>query len=40
MAINLTFVDEEKTLVDKEIEGFLQKITTNLEKEIGAALRK
>jgi phenylalanyl-tRNA synthetase beta chain len=40
MAINLTFEDEEKTLVDKEIEGFLQKITTNLEKEIGAALRK
>jgi phenylalanyl-tRNA synthetase beta chain len=39
MAINLTFIDEEKTLTDKEIEGFVQKIVTNLEKEIGASLR-
>ncbi len=40
MAINLTFVDEEKTLVDKEVEGFMQKITANLVKEVAAELRK
>jgi phenylalanyl-tRNA synthetase beta chain len=38
-AINLTFVDEEKTLTDKETEGFVQKIISNLEKEISATLR-
>jgi phenylalanyl-tRNA synthetase beta chain len=39
MAINLMFVDDEKTLTDKEIDGFIQKIKGNLEKEIGAVLR-
>jgi phenylalanyl-tRNA synthetase beta chain len=40
LAINLTFVDEEKTLTDKEIEGFITKIVTSIEKETGAELRK
>jgi phenylalanyl-tRNA synthetase beta chain len=39
MAINITFVDAEKTLTDKEVEGFMQKIKYNLEKETGAVLR-
>ncbi len=40
VAINVNFVDAEKTLTDKEIDGFMQKIITNLEKELGAELRK
>jgi phenylalanyl-tRNA synthetase beta chain len=40
LAINLTFVDEEKTLTDKEIEGFMSKIVASIEKETGAELRK
>ncbi len=40
LAINLTFVDEEKTLTDKEIEGFMNKIVASIEKETGAELRK
>jgi phenylalanyl-tRNA synthetase beta chain len=40
MAINFTFLDEEKTLTDKEIEGWMNKIMTTLEKELGAEIRK
>ncbi len=39
LSINLTFVDEEKTLEDKEIDSFTQKIIANLQKETGATLR-
>ena len=40
MAINLTFLDEEKTLTDKEIDDWMHKIITSLEKELGAEIRK
>ena len=40
MAINLTFIDEEKTLTDKEIDGWIGKIISTLEKELGAEIRK
>lgn len=40
MAINLTFLDEEKTLTDKEIDGWMQKIMTSFEIELGAEVRK
>jgi phenylalanyl-tRNA synthetase beta chain len=40
VAVNFTFLDEEKTLTDKEIDGWMQKIMQNLEKEIGAEIRK
>ncbi len=40
IAINISFVDAEKTLIDKEIDGFMQKIKTNLEKEVAAEWRK
>jgi phenylalanyl-tRNA synthetase beta chain len=30
----------ERTLTDKEIEGWMNKILTNLEKELGVNLRK
>ena len=40
MAINFTFLDEEKTLTDKEIEEWMNKIMTTLEKELGAEIRK
>jgi phenylalanyl-tRNA synthetase beta chain len=40
MAVNFTFLDEEKTLTDKEIDTWMQKIMQSLEKEIGAEIRK
>ena len=40
MAINFTFLDEEKTLTDKEIDGWMNRIMTTLEKELGAEVRR
>lgn len=40
VAINFTFLDEEKTLTDKEIDGWMTKIMTTLEKELAAEIRK
>lgn len=40
LAINFTFLDEEKTLTDKEIDSWMQKIMATLEKETGAEIRK
>lgn len=40
MAVNFTFLDEEKTLTDKEIDGWMNKIMTALEKNLGAQIRK
>lgn len=40
MAINFTFLDEEKTLTDKEIDSWMSRIMTTLEKELNAEIRK
>ena len=40
VAINFTFLDEEKTLTDKEIDGWMSKIMTTLEKDLQAEIRK
>lgn len=40
LAVNFTFLDEEKTLTDKEIDGWMQKIMSSLEREAGAEIRK
>ena len=40
LAVNFTFLDEEKTLTDKEIDGWMTKIMTTLEKELNAEIRK
>lgn len=40
MAINFTFLDEEKTLTDKEIDGWMNNIMSTLEKDLGAEIRK
>ena len=40
MAINFTFIDEEKTLTDKEIESFTNKLVKSFEEELGAEIRK
>jgi phenylalanyl-tRNA synthetase beta chain len=40
MAINFTFLDEEKTLTDKEIDSWMGKIMITLEKELNAEIRK
>jgi phenylalanyl-tRNA synthetase beta chain len=40
VAVNFTFLDEEKTLTDKEIDGWMSKIMTTLEKDLSAEIRK
>ncbi len=40
IAVTFTFRDEEKTLTDKEVDGWLQKIQVQLEKNLGAEIRK
>ncbi len=40
MAINFTFLDEEKTLVDKEVDAMINKLIHNFEAELGAEIRK
>lgn len=40
MAISFTFVDEEKTLTDKETDAMMAKLIQGLEKELGAEIRK
>jgi len=40
MAISFTFLDKEKTLTDKEIDGMMSKIMTTMEKELRAEIRK
>lgn len=39
-AVSFTFLDEEKTLTDKEIDGMMNKIMSAMEKELGAEIRK
>ena len=40
LAVNFTFLDEEKTLTDQEIDGWMNKIMTALEKDLQAEIRK
>jgi phenylalanyl-tRNA synthetase beta chain len=40
LALSLTFLDEEKTLTDKEIDGMMSRIMGALEKEVHAEIRK
>jgi phenylalanyl-tRNA synthetase beta chain len=40
IAVSFTFLDEEKTLTDKEIDGWMSKIMEALEKELNAEIRK
>ncbi len=40
MAVNFTFRDEEKTLTDKEVDGWMSRVMATLEKELQAEIRK
>jgi len=40
LAVSFTFLDEEKTLTDKEIDGMVGKLMGALEKELHAEIRK
>ncbi len=40
IAVSFTFLDEEKTLTDKEIDGMMSRIVTTMEKELSAEIRK
>jgi len=40
LAVSFTFLDEEKTLTDKEIDGMIARIMGALEKELSAEIRK
>jgi phenylalanyl-tRNA synthetase beta chain len=39
-ALSFVLQDEEKTLTDKQIDGIMQKLILNFEKEAGAVIRK
>ncbi len=38
-ALSFVLQDEEKTLTDKQIDGIIQKLIINFEKEVGASVR-
>lgn len=40
MAVNFIFIDDSKTLTDKEIDGWMTRIMATLEKEVQAEIRK
>ncbi len=40
VAVNFTFQDEEKTLTDKEIDNWMNRIMMALEKDLNAEIRK
>jgi phenylalanyl-tRNA synthetase beta chain len=40
MAVNFTFLDEEKTLVDKEVDSMVNKLIVTFEAELQAEIRK
>lgn len=40
VAVSFTFLDEEKTLTDKEIDGWMSKIMIMLESDLKAEIRK
>ena len=40
LAVNFTFLDEEKTLTDSEIDGWMKKIMQGLENELQVEIRK
>jgi phenylalanyl-tRNA synthetase beta chain len=40
MAISFTFLDKEKTLTDREIDGMMNTIMMALEKDLNAEIRK
>lgn len=40
MAVSFTFLDEEKTMTDSEIDGMMNRLIGAYEKELGAEIRK
>ncbi|ANI89431.1 phenylalanine--tRNA ligase subunit beta [Arachidicoccus ginsenosidimutans] len=40
LAINFTFLDEEKTLTDKDVDNVINNLITAFEKELNAEIRK
>lgn len=40
MAISFTFLDEEKTMTDKDIDAMMSRIISSYEKELNAEIRK
>jgi len=40
MAVNFTFMDEEKTMTDKEIDGIMNRLIKSFETVLGAEIRK
>ena len=39
MAVSFTFLDEEKTMTDKEIDQMMSKLIASYQKELGASIR-
>ena len=40
MAMSFSFLDDEKTLTDEEVDGMMKRIILTFEKELGAQVRR
>jgi phenylalanyl-tRNA synthetase beta chain len=40
MALSISFVDEQKTMTDADIDGFMNKIMRRYETDLSAEIRK
>jgi phenylalanyl-tRNA synthetase beta chain len=40
LAVNFTFLDAGKTLTDKEVDNWMNRIMKTLETEVGAEIRR
>ena len=40
MAVSFTFLDDERTMTDKDIDGMMSKIISHCEKELNAEIRR
>jgi phenylalanyl-tRNA synthetase beta chain len=40
IAISITFLDEEKTLTDVEVDDMMKKVISTLERDLQAEIRK
>jgi phenylalanyl-tRNA synthetase beta chain len=40
MAVSFTFLDEEKTMTDKEIDSMMNKLIQSFESDLNAEIRK
>jgi len=40
MSVSFTFLDENKTMTDEEIDGYMNKLISSFEQTVKATIRK